>query len=77
MVSLDTALIVGSVIAMNSLLAGILIAYGIRAEDHLFSIKEYNFKQSVTNEQLLKTDNKILKFFTNDLAHWLEKNDKK
>ena len=77
MVSLDTALIVGSVIAMNSLLAAIFIAYGMSVENHLFGIKEYILNQSITNERLLKTDKKILKFFTNELSHWLERNDKK
>lgn len=77
MISLDTALIVGSVIAMNSLVAGVIIAFGLDGIKTINKLKEYHLENKNANKDILNINKKLLKFFTNDFAHWLERNDKK
>jgi len=73
MISLDSGLIVGTIVAMGGLQVAVLIAYGMSIKDHVFGVKEEVLKQTSLNTELLETNKKVLKFWTNDFVHYVDK----
>ncbi len=76
MVSIDTALIVGTIVAMNSIMLAVFMAIGMDAVNKMTELKMYHIKNANANENILAINRQMLKFFMNDLTHWLKRNDK-